>query len=79
MRSLGKGQFQGFSRTTFSFVRDLGRHNDKAWFETHRSAHGEHVPAPLRDLVNDVADFMLGIDLSFEVAPASAEEAHPCS
>jgi uncharacterized protein (TIGR02453 family) len=28
------------------------------------------VLAPLRDLVNDMADFMLGIDLSFEVAPA---------
>ena len=25
---------------------------------------------PLRDLVTDMADFMLGIDLSFEVAPA---------
>jgi uncharacterized protein (DUF2461 family) len=79
VRSLGKGRFQGFSRKTFTFLRDLGRHNDKAWLETHRSIYEEHVPAPLRDLVNDLADFMLGIDLSFEVAPASAEEAHSCS
>jgi uncharacterized protein (TIGR02453 family) len=63
-------QFQGFSRKTFTFLRDLGRHNDKAWFETHRSVYEEHVLTPLRDLVNDLADFMLGIDLSFEVAPA---------
>ncbi len=63
-------QFRGFSRKTFAFLRDLGRHNDKAWFKAHRSAYEEHALTPLRDLVNDLADFMLGIDLSFEVAPA---------
>ena len=52
-------QFLGFSRKTFTFLRDLGRHNDKAWFEAHRSAYEEHVLQPLRDLVSDVADFML--------------------
>lgn len=63
-------QFQGFSRKTFTFLRDLGRHNDKAWFEAHRAVYEEHVLQPLRDLVSDTADSMLGIDLSFEVAPA---------
>ncbi len=63
-------QFQGFSRQTFTFLRDLGRHNDKAWFETHRNLYEEHVLVPLRALVNDLADTMLGIDLSFEVSPA---------
>ena len=63
-------QFGGFSRRTFTFLRDLGRNNDKAWFEAHRADYEEHVLQPLRDLVTDVADFMLGIDLSFEVAPA---------
>lgn len=62
--------FQGFSRKTFAFLRDVKRHNDKAWFEAHRAAHDEHVLQPLRDLVSDMADFMLGIDLSFEVSPA---------
>jgi uncharacterized protein (TIGR02453 family) len=62
--------FQGFSRRTFTFLRDLGRHNDKAWFEAHREIYEEHVLQPLRGLVNDLADCMLGIDLSFEVAPA---------
>jgi uncharacterized protein (TIGR02453 family) len=63
-------QFQGFSRKMFTFLRDLGRNNDKAWFEAHRADYEQHVLAPLRDLVNDMADSMLGIDLSFEVAPA---------
>jgi uncharacterized protein (TIGR02453 family) len=62
-------QFHGFSRQAFTFLRDLGRHNDKAWFEAHRPVYEQHVLAPLRALVNDMADFMLGIDLSFEVAP----------
>ncbi len=70
MASKSERQFQGFSRRTFTFLRDLGRHNDKAWFEAHRSEYEQHVLAPLRDLVNDLADFMLGIDLSFEVSPA---------
>ncbi len=62
--------FQGFSPRTFTFLRDLGRHNDKAWFESHRATYEEQVLQPLRDLVDALADFMLGIDLSFEVAPA---------
>ncbi|HSV99138.1 MAG TPA: DUF2461 domain-containing protein [Sedimentisphaerales bacterium] len=63
-------QFQGFSRRTFAFLRGIGRNNDKKWFEAHRGEYEEHVLQPLRDLVTDLADFMLGIDLSFEVAPA---------
>ncbi len=70
MASKSERQFQGFSRKTFTFLRDLRRHNDKAWFEAHRSAYEEHALTPLRGLVDDLADFMLGIDLSFEVAPA---------
>ncbi len=69
MAGKSERQFQGFSRRAFTFLRDLGRHNDKAWFEAHRSDYEQHVLAPLRDLVNDLADFMLGIDLSFEVSP----------
>jgi uncharacterized protein (TIGR02453 family) len=63
-------QFQGFSRKMFTFLRDLGRNNDKAWFEAHRPIYEQHVLQPLRDLVSDMADPMLGIDLSFEVEPA---------
>ncbi len=63
-------RFRGFSRKTFTFLRDLGRHNDKSWFEAHRPVYEEHVLQPLRALVSDLADFMLGIDLSFEVEPA---------
>lgn len=62
--------FQGFSRKAFTFLRDLGRNNDKAWFEAHRGLYEEHLLQPLRALVSDLTDPMLGIDLSFEVDPA---------
>ena len=70
MASKSEQQFQGFSRKMFTFLRDLGRNNDKVWFEAHRSDYEQHVLSPLRDLVDDMADSMLGIDLSFEVASA---------
>jgi uncharacterized protein (DUF2461 family) len=33
MGSKSERQFQGFSRQMFTFLRDLGRNNDKTWFE----------------------------------------------
>lgn len=70
MTAKSERQFRGFTRKTFAFLRDLSRNNDKTWFTAHRGDYEEHVLQPLRDLVSDLADFMLGIDLSFEVAPA---------
>jgi len=70
MTAKSDGQFRGFSRKTFSFLRDLHNNNDKTWFKAHREVYEEHVLQPLRALVTDMSDFMLGIDLSFEVAPA---------
>ncbi len=62
--------FKGFSRKAFQFLKDLRANNDKRWFDTHRPDYEQYLLQPLRDLVTDLADFMLGIDLSFEVAPA---------
>jgi len=62
--------FQGFSRKTFAFLEDIGRHNEKGWFDTHRADYQTHVLQPLRDLVTDLGHFMLTIDVSFEVTPA---------
>ncbi len=69
-RSVDERNFQGFSRDAFTFIESIRTHNDKAWFEAHRSEYVQHLLGPLRDLVTDLADFTLGIDLSFEVAPA---------
>ena len=37
MATKSERQFQGFSRKTFTFLRDIGRHNEKKWFEAHRA------------------------------------------
>lgn len=62
-------QFQGFSNKAFGFLKELKKHNDKGWFNAHRADYEQYLLAPLRDLVTDLADCMLGIDLSFEVTP----------
>ena len=65
-----QGQFKGLSSKAFRFLKEIRTHNEKAWFEAHRTDYERHLLEPLRDLVTDLSDFMLDIDLSFEVAPA---------
>lgn len=37
----------------FDFLRELKGHNDRAWFEAHRSAYEEEVREPLRAFIRD--------------------------
>lgn len=62
--------FAGFSKKAFKFLKDLKANNDKTWFESYRADYEQHLLQPLRDLVTDLTDTMLGIDMSFEVCPA---------
>jgi len=55
-------QFQGFNLKAFRFLKDIKAHNNKAWFEAHRGDYEQYLLQPLRDLVTDLGDFMLGID-----------------
>ena len=34
--------FRGFGPKTTKFLRDLGRHNEKAWFDAHRDEYEQH-------------------------------------
>ena len=38
--------FTGFGDATFRFMRDLGRNNDKAWFQAHRPAYEDELLEP---------------------------------
>jgi len=38
--------FTGFSDATFRFLRDLERHNDKPWFDAHRSTYEDELLEP---------------------------------
>lgn len=63
-------KFTGFSRKTLKFLRGLNANNNKTWFEAHRADYENYVLGPLRNLVTDLGDFMLDIDLCFEITPA---------
>ena len=43
--------FNGFPRQAVTFYRELARHNEKKWFEAHKSEYEEQVLAPARDFV----------------------------
>ena len=44
-------QFAGFDKKTARFFNQLGKNNDKAWFDRHRPDYDNHVMAPARDFV----------------------------
>jgi uncharacterized protein (TIGR02453 family) len=50
----------GFSRATFSFLRDLAAHNDKVWFEAHRREYEQHVRQPFIEALEASADATAG-------------------
>lgn len=49
-------RFQGFGPKAFRFLKDIRTHNDKAWFQAHRTDYERHLLEPLRDLVTNLAD-----------------------
>ena len=40
--------FSGFTKQTVRFYADLGKNNNKPWFEDHRAVYEAHVLAPAR-------------------------------
>jgi uncharacterized protein (TIGR02453 family) len=43
-----------FTPRALRFFRDLARHNEKAWFETHRQQYESEVRQPMRELIEDL-------------------------
>lgn len=52
------------------FLGELRENNNKEWFEAHRGEYRQYVLEPLRNLVEDLSEFMLNIDPAFETSPA---------
>ena len=46
--------FQGFGPKTIKFLRDLGRHNEKVWFDAHRSEYEQFYLEPAKAFVEAV-------------------------
>ena len=62
--------FEGFSKDSIAFLKELIKNNNKQWFESHKSNYEALLLTPLKYLVSDLGDFMLLIDNLFEVAPS---------
>jgi len=43
-----------FSPAALRFFRQLAAHNDKTWFEAHRSEYEQEVREPMRELIEDL-------------------------
>ncbi|MBN2081372.1 DUF2461 domain-containing protein [bacterium] len=45
------GEFNGFSKQTLTFLKNLKKNNDKDWFEAHRRDYDEYFVQPAQELV----------------------------
>lgn len=61
--------FSGFPPETLSFLTDLGRHNDKTWFDDHRHEYEKVILAPARAFIT-----LLGEELRDQISPAIRAE-----
>jgi uncharacterized protein (TIGR02453 family) len=52
-------KFGGFRSAAFQFLRDLGRHNEKPWFEANRDVYEREIRGPMRRLL-ETLDARLG-------------------
>ena len=44
-------KFEGFPKQTLAFLRGLGKHNDKAWFDAHRADYDAYYMEPAKAFV----------------------------
>src|SRR5438270_1365198 len=56
-----------FTRETFQFFKDLGRHNSKSWMDENRERYQSAVVQPFRRLLEELSSEMLKLDSRFDV------------
>jgi uncharacterized protein (TIGR02453 family) len=54
-----------FTPKLFSFLRDLKRHNDRAWFAANRDRYVADVEAPMLQFIGDFAPRLRGISRAY--------------
>jgi uncharacterized protein (TIGR02453 family) len=70
MKDKNEYTFNGFSRKTLDFLKNLKSNNNKAWFEGHRQDYQKDLIEPFQNLVLDMGPFVRTIDPAFEISPA---------
>jgi uncharacterized protein (TIGR02453 family) len=63
-------KFAGFSGECFGFLKALGKHNTRPWFEAHRETFEEQVLAPMRQMAGFLSEPMEIMDPKLYVNPA---------
>jgi uncharacterized protein (TIGR02453 family) len=53
-------RFPGFPHQGLTFLRQLRRHNDRAWFQAHREDYERHVREPMTELVTALGGVLQG-------------------
>lgn len=53
--------FEGFTKKTFKFLKDLEKNNTKEWFGEHRDIYDEHVLEPAQDFVTGMGERLRSI------------------
>jgi uncharacterized protein (TIGR02453 family) len=57
-----------FTRETFQFFKDLGRHNHKEWMEANRERYQAALVQPMRRLLEELAQAVLELDSRFDTS-----------
>ena len=57
-----------FTRETFRFFKDLGRHNRKEWMDANRERYQSAVVQPFRRLLEEMAPTVLELDSRFDTS-----------
>ncbi len=51
-----QGPFRGFPPAALTFLRNLKRHNNRRWFQSHREIYERSVKAPMEELILSIAE-----------------------
>ena len=57
-----------FTRETFQFFKDLGRHNHKDWMDANRDRYQASLIQPFRRLLEETASAVLKLDARFDTS-----------
>lgn len=61
--------FDGFTKKTFIFFKQLEKNNNLEWFNKNRNTYEEHLVAPAKSYVTSVGPFFNQLNLSIRTEP----------
>lgn len=60
---------KNFTKESFNFLSNLEINNNKSWFIENKLTYDNHIISPLKELISDLAMFVMTIDESLETKP----------